>query len=450
MLKTKQTSNQKGTSKWMTAGICIGVSVVLHVVLAVMLCLRLIVSNTEALEVKEEVIEKDDIVIAIELAPLKPKPQLAPPGTAPLTPQELKELVARTPPAEKPKLPPKPAIKPKDLPKFARTSDDQLAGKAPDTNIQGERDTIAASNANALASAPDRSSVKGEKPKDGQQETVDTTFQDGVLEHMNRGGEASKPPVQIIPPAEEIIPPEKLAQVDQEEMKSSVDSTEDLGEALERGKLSTTNKEVKKFLETRKKIALNEALPTSKNTSAKENKGLEEQKKTIANKQSNPDALKQKPQDKKKQKSQPESQPKTAENKRASENSKKGFRSQAKATVMMGSISRRSKVASDNVKSTPVGSYMAQISKLVEQEWQRRVMMHADLIQPGTLRIGFMVDERGRVKNINTIARTMGSENQLSLTYQALTSVKIPPMPKKVKNSQGGDLLEFRYHFNFQ
>jgi outer membrane biosynthesis protein TonB len=235
-------------------------------------------------------------------------------------------------------------------------------------------------------------------------------------------------------------------------MESSVDSTKEPGEVLEQGKLASSNKEEVEFLETEKKIALNEESPISKNTGEKENKGLEEQKKTIVNNQPDPDAIKQKPQDEKKKKreSQPKSQPKTAENKRASQNAEKGFRSEAKATVMEGSISRRSKTASKDVKATPVGKYMAQVSKLVEQEWQRRVMMHADLIQPGTLRIGFMVDERGRVKNINTIARTMGSENQLSLTYQALTSVKIPPMPKKVKNSQGGDLLEFRYHFNFQ
>ena len=77
-------------------------------------------------------------------------------------------------------------------------------------------------------------------------------------------------------------------------------------------------------------------------------------------------------------------------------------------------------------------------------------MMHADLIQPGTLRIGFMVDEKGKVNNINLITQTLGSENQRSLTFQALTSVKIPPMPVEVKESQGGDPLEFRYNFRFQ
>ncbi|MFT5906012.1 MAG: hypothetical protein ACI9E1_001617 [Cryomorphaceae bacterium] len=447
-MKANQTITEKGTSKWMTAGMCIGVSVVLHVVVAVMICLRVIMLSTEAVNAKEEVIVKEEMVIAIQLAPMKSQLPVAPSKKVPLTPQELKALVAKTPPLEKPKLPPKPKLKPKDLPEYVRTADDQLAGKSLDTDLQGERDIIAASNATAVASAPDRSAVLGEKSKDGEQETVDTTFQDGILEHMNKGGEASKTQPQIKPPSEEIPDPEKLAKLDQEDMKSSVESTEELGDALQKGEIATSNKEAKKFLEAQKKIALNDELPTSKNTGAKENKGLEEEQKTIANNQPDPDAIKQKTQEEKKKKQ--ESQPKTAENKRASENSEKGFRSQAKATVMEGSISRRSKIASKNVKATPVGKYMAQISKLVEQEWQRRVMMHADLIQPGTLRIRFMVDERGKVKNISTIAQTLGSENQRSLTFQALTSVRIPPMPKKVKNSQGGDPLEFRYSFRFQ
>jgi len=431
----------------MTAGMCVAVSVVLHVVVAVMICLRIIMLNTEALEVKAEVIEKEEMVIAIVLAPVKAKPQLVPLEKATLTPQELKALVAKTPPIEKSKLPPKPKSKPKDIPKYVRTADNQLSGKVPDTNLQGERDTIAASNANAVTSASDRASVRGEKPKDERQETVDTAFQDGVLEHMNKGGETSKPQPQIKPPSEEITDPEKLAKVDQEKMGSSVESTKELGEALERGKLATSNKEAKEFLETQKKIALNEELPTSKNTGAKENKGLEELKETIANNQRDPNAIKQKAQEEKKKKQ--ESQPKTAQNKRASENSKKGFRSEAKATVVEGSISRRSKIGSRDVKATPVGKYIAGISKLVEQEWKRRHNMHADLIQPGTLRIRFMVNERGKVGNIRTIAQTMGSETQRSIIFQALTSVKIPPMPAKVKKIQGGDPIVFRYFFSF-
>lgn len=430
----------------MTATVCMSISVLIHLVLAVMVSLRIIMLNTETAEVKKEVSQNEDSVIQIELTSVKPKNQLVPPKNAPLTPAELKALVAKTPPVDKPEETPKPNLKPKDLPKFQRTSDDQLAGKAPETNLQGERDTIAASNANATSGAPDRPSVLGEKPKDGINETVDTTFQDGVLEHMNRGGEVSKQEKKT--PTEQKPEKEKLAELEQDEMKSSVEATKDLGEEIERGKLASSNKEAKEFLETQKKMALNDDLPSSKNTGEKENSGQEEKNKTMANNQLDPDALKQKPQEEKQKKA--ESQPKTAENKKASYDGEKGFRSEAKATVMEGTITRRSKIASNNVKATPVGKYMAQISKIIEQEWQRRCMMHADLIQPGTLRIGFMVDEHGKLNNISTISQTMGSENQRSLTFQALTSVAIPPMPKEVRESQGGDPLEFRYYFRFQ
>jgi len=114
---------------------------------------------------------------------------------------------------------------------------------------------------------------------------------------------------------------------------------------------------------------------------------------------------------------------------------------------MEGSISRRSNIASKNVKSTPVGKYMSQISKLVEQGWQSRMLQHADLVQPGTMVISFMVDKQGKVKNINILSQSAGSESQRSLTFQALLTAKIP---KEVLKSQGGDLLQFRYNFSFQ
>lgn len=446
----------------MTAGVCLSISVALHVIIAILVCVRMMMSTT-ILEVAQMPAEKEitiDIKLDAETSPRSlalevPAEIPVPPKNAPLTAQELKALAKRRELIQKPELADKPKPKLKDLLQYARTADDQLAGKVTDTNLLGERDTIAASNADAVESAPDRISIKGGKPKiEGQIETVDTTFQDGILESMDKGSDGAEPSQQsqvkakITPPAEISPNPDSMADLDQREQQSSVDPSKELGDALDKGELATSNKENKRFLETQNKIALNEEMRTSKNTGTRENKGIEEQKKTIANNAPDPNAIKQNTKDAKRKKQQ--SQIKKTANKSASKRSKKGFRSQAKATVMEGTISRRSKVASRNVKATPVGKYMAKISKLVEQEWQRRCMMHADLIQPGTLRIGFMVDERGKVKNIMTISQTLGSENQRSLTFQALTTVKIPPMPRNVREIQGGDPLEFRYYFSFQ
>jgi len=438
VLEDLNTDEAKGTSKWMTASMCLAFSVVLHVVIAVMICLRMIMLDSAAVEAPKATDKKEDAVISIRLAPEKQPEPIQRPKTAPLTPAELKALVAKPEPKPKPT--------PEDVTRIARTSVDQLTGEVPETNLEGERDTIAASNADAVISGVDRPSVSGEKSKDDRQEMVDTTFQDGMLEHMNKGAESAEEAVSQ--PTQVPNEAQKTAIRAQEEMKSNVVPTADNGEELDEGKLAETNKNSKELLDTEKKVALNNELANTKNRGESEKEGLEEKNKTIANKQVDPNAIKQKAQKKKSIKK--ETLPKNTENKRASKAAKKGFRSEAKATIMEGTISRRSKIASQNVKSTPVGKYMAEISKLVEQEWQRRMMMHADLIEPGNLRIRFMVDERGKVKHPDIISQNLGSKTQESLTFQALMSAKIPPMPAKVKELQGGDLLEFRYYFNFQ
>ena len=124
----------------------------------------------------------------------------------------------------------------------------------------------------------------------------------------------------------------------------------------------------KEYVETQQKVAMNQDLPTSQNLGEREKSGEEKlENKTIANKSVDPDGLKQKAQKKKDKaiKPQPKTRPKTAKNKRASDGARNGFRSEAKATVMEGSISRRSNIASKNVKATPVGKYMSKILSLI-------------------------------------------------------------------------------------
>ena len=480
LLNDNITKLNKKSSKFQAAGICVACSIVLHVLVAVMICIRIITINSEVAKT-EDSDEAQELVIKIDVKLEEPEPiptlpvESPPERRAPSTAQELRELASKLPEPEKPKPKPKPKpepepepepkAQPKDIIQIARTTDDQLQGETPDTNLHGERNTIAASNARPTIGSPDESAVRGKKPEEDRHETVDTTFNEGEFDHMNRGAkpsETSDVKVQVTPPPE--IPPlekspetaseqeiTKSEKKQQEEVKSSIIPTEDTGTELEQLEVAETNKQAREFLDTRKKVALNNLTPTSQNVGAREKHGKEEERNTLANKNVDPDGLKQKAQEKKasEAKSRPKQQPKVVQNKRASDGAKSGFRSQAKATVMEGSISRRSNIASKNVKATPVGKYMSEISKIVETGWQSRMVQHADLVQPGTMVISFMVDERGKVKNINIMSQIAGSESQRSLTFQALLSAKIPPMPKEVVKSQGGDLLRFRYNFSF-
>ncbi len=447
------TLNESSTGLKKTLLLCFGASVLIHIVLLALLCLPLVVSLFKPeMVVMAKKLEKKrarSIVVALVRPKAKAKPK-------PISPERKREPAAKKKP--QPQQQKKPlgdiAAKSKSAKnQYERTSDQQLTGKVPETNLEGERDTIAASNAVPRVGAPDRAAVKGgQTPFD---EVVDTSYQDGAFEHMNKGSKikpTKEEGLSKTEPTEDAATIAQKEQNEQKEAKSSVVPSKELGQALDQGKLanqSQENERQKKFLDAEKK-RYNPVSEEKEKKLLKEqlsnDKGREKLKKTIANRQPEPDAPKQKPQqEKRKKKVAHKDSPKHKSPKRSS----KGFRSQAKAQVMVGSISRHSKIASRNVKATPLGKYMAEVSKRVEQEWQRRCLMHADLIQPGTVRISFLLTSNGKVLQLRTLYKEYGSENQLSLTHQAIRSVRLPPMPASVRKSQNGDPIEFRYTFDF-
>lgn len=446
----------------------------LHIVLA-FVALQPFIKNMLAKELpapSEPKVEKKREVIISLMRPeaAQPKPDVV--DVPKLSPAEEKEIAQEKEAEEKEKekeeiAKEEPAELEKVVPRFTRTSDEQLQGVAENAKLQGERDTIAASNAAANANAPDRAASKGDSKYKDRDELVDTTYQDGLLENMNLGADG-KPtsPTPPMPPSEDAPTKDKpteakvadqpdlpqpnldmLAEKDEEEIMSSVEQTPELGDALDSGELATTDKNVEKFLDTIDK-SLDRADEVLKNLSDLERQGLAEQEDTIANEKVDPDAMKQMAETEKRR-ARELAERRAAQMKVAANKSKKGFRSEAKATVVEGSIFRQSNKASANVKATPLGKYMAEVSKRVENEWQKRCMMHADLIQPGSVRMSFVVMPTGQVKHTRTMSRMSGSEAQFNLTYQAINSVKLPPMPAAVKKIQEGDPIEFRYSFSF-
>ncbi len=422
--------------------ICLGIAVMLHVVLAIVAIQPYIITLlTPRTPIAEKPVLKKNREVVISL--VRP---------AEMTPTAPPEMVKKEPIQDKlkPELDTKEELAQKipepEIPKYARTSDDQLQGVVENTKLQGGRDTIAASSVAAKANAPDRAATTGDSKYKDREELVDTSYQDGSLEHMNKGANGKPtPPTPVNPPSKDSLlkpkladqsdlpqpDPNKIAEKEVEEKKSSIEETPELGDALDKGELGTTDKNVDEFLET-KDQSLDKADEVMKNQV--------EENKTIANKDINPDAMKQKAE----KQQELASKPKSTQNK-----SNKGFRSEAKATVVEGSIFRRSKKGSANVKATSLGKYMAEVSRKIENEWQRRCMMHADLIQPGSVRMSFIVMPNGKVKHTRTLSKLSGSEAQFNLTYQAINSIKLSPMPAAVKKIQEGDPIEFRYSFSF-
>lgn len=498
---TKQT---KKSGKIQTAGICVASSIVLHVAVAVVIGIRMItIDHEKATEANHDKSDKKEMIIQIKMDQEIPKEAVAPRDLtppaeerAPLTAEELRALANKMPEPEP--IPeeleqPVEQAKPVEVKQTARTTADQLAGVSEETNIEGERNTIAASNARPTAGAPEVSAVSGVEPVDNRINRVDTTFVDGEFSHSDLASKASES--QIPPPPTEFIPPPPLGSIpeqpaltkasesekepEKEQIKSSVESTDEVGDALEEAKLAQTNQENREFSETINKVAMNQTPPTSVNTGQRESDGANEKRNTIANENLDPDGLKKKAQERREQaaqaealelalaakvqaqkvqekalqKARQEAQMKAAKNQRerAANAAKAGFRSEARATAMQGSISSRSNIASQDVKATPTGKYMALISKQLETAWQRRMNTASHLAYPGMLRVSFMVTKEGTVKNFDSVGLNTASAGQESIVHQAINSdLKIPPMPADVVKSLGGDLLVLEYNFNFQ
>ena len=134
---------------------------------------------------------------------------------------------------------------------------------------------------------------------------------------------------------------------------------------------------------------------------------------------------------------------------RIKEQSNEGFRTESKRTMMEGTISRRGK-SSLKVEATALGKYKAQVSRVVESEWQNRCVMHRDHLREGILTLRFYVGKDGGVSGLRYLEPVIGaSAIQKGFTLQAVQKSKLPVMPEEVIKELEGEPLEFNLNFRF-
>lgn len=304
--------------------------------------------------------------------------------------------------------------------RFARTSAEQEQGVAENADRIGDRDTVARSDAAARADAPDRAAVRGEKREDD--ETTNSSKQDGNLEHEAIAGQPSKSidaPESAIPPVPEELAkpreaqpevakgPEKRELMD---LPDKVEVTESAEERAERMRLGERMKRDREMEEAREReMAKREA--ERKEREAREE--AERKKRMAANQRSRP-----------------------------------GFKPNVGAAETMGSLRRRGK-ASQNVKATPTGRYTSEVIKRVGREWYRRCSEKADLLVPGSLTMGWFVYEDGSVKHLEIKGERNGGMIQRGITIQSIKAAKAPPMPATVRDELKGDPLYIQINFEF-
>jgi hypothetical protein len=318
-------------------------------------------------------------------------------------------------PAEEGAAPVEVAPPPPPPPKFARTSPDQeeIAPERPE--FIGERNTRATSDAAPMPEAEDQISQKGREPIDEHEvETTQSNYQDGDLAH-DRIKREMKESVPTPPPA-----PAAAAQP---------------ADAAETAKPDGTSEaEAPPAEETKERLAEGPA-PVERR--------VKDAKPEDETKPGSPERKSDGQQEAKPQQAVAE-QPKPA----AANTNAPGFRGNQQKTKLVGSITRSGRSAL-NVEDSVLGRYHAAVSRAVEKEWQLNCVRNRDYITPGMLTMSFMLDAKGKVKEIRVVDALQVGAIPKGFTLNAINDAEIPAMPADLKKQLNGEPLELLYRFNF-
>ena len=117
----------------------------------------------------------------------------------------------------------------------------------------------------------------------------------------------------------------------------------------------------------------------------------------------------------------------------ASSQAQSMYRRQKQRTNIAGNITNRG-ISSVNALGTPLGRYQKIVADSIGSRWYTYVDQKRDLITIGTLRLDFIVDRTGRVKNLKV---TENSSNQAfaSVCVQSVMEAHLPPIPADVAQS---------------
>ncbi|HKS04017.1 MAG TPA: hypothetical protein VJR49_01560 [Chthoniobacterales bacterium] len=117
----------------------------------------------------------------------------------------------------------------------------------------------------------------------------------------------------------------------------------------------------------------------------------------------------------------------------ASSQAQSAYRRQKQRANIAGNITNRG-ISSVNALGTPLGRYQKIVADSIGSRWYTYVEQKRDLITIGTLRLDFIVDRSGRVKNLKV---TENSSNQAfaSVCVQSVMEAHLPPIPADVAQS---------------
>jgi outer membrane biosynthesis protein TonB len=124
----------------------------------------------------------------------------------------------------------------------------------------------------------------------------------------------------------------------------------------------------------------------------------------------------------------------------ASSQAQSTYRRQKERTNIAGNITNRG-ISSVNALGTPLGRYQKIVADSIGSRWYTYVDQKRDLISIGTLRLRFVVDRSGRVKNLK-VTENSSNEAFASVCVQSVLEAHLPPIPDDVAKTLPAEGLE--------
>jgi outer membrane biosynthesis protein TonB len=124
----------------------------------------------------------------------------------------------------------------------------------------------------------------------------------------------------------------------------------------------------------------------------------------------------------------------------ASSQAQSAYRRQKERNHIAGNITNRG-ISSVNALGTPLGRYQKIVADSIGSRWYTYVDQKRDLINIGTLRLSFVIDPSGRVKNLKVTANS-SNEAFASVCVQSVLEAHLPPIPEEVVNTLPPEGLE--------
>src|SRR5947199_2313738 len=124
----------------------------------------------------------------------------------------------------------------------------------------------------------------------------------------------------------------------------------------------------------------------------------------------------------------------------ATSQAQSAYRRQKERTHISGNITSRG-ISAVNALGTPLGRYQKIVADSIGSRWYTYVEQKRDLITIGTLRLGFIMDRSGRVKNLK-VTENSSNEAFASVCLQSVLDAHLPPIPQDVAQSLPPEGLE--------